>query len=292
MLKERKIQTVFKYGTGEKGDGPPDETTLRGMRTSAHVSIMGGWGQAVCSARIYGMSLSLMNTLSRVGPLAMWYRNNTITLSAGDDEIGLAQIFQGTVTSAWPDFNNAPEVGFWIEASAGTLDQLKPTEPISYPGTADAAVMLQNICAKMDGVRFENNGVSVILPPTYKTGDLRSQAASIVKDAGIEWNGIENGVMAIWPKGGSRKGSIVKIDKSSGMIGYPSYTSWGIIVKTIFNPTLSFGRMVEVESILTPANGQYQIVQLDHVVDALVPGGAWQTIVSLKRQQNIEGKNE
>jgi len=38
--------------------------------------------------------------------------------------------------------------------------------------------------------------------------------------------------LIIWPKGGSRGGSIPLVSRDTGMIGYPSYTQNGIVVST------------------------------------------------------------
>ena len=285
---ERKIEVEFNYGTGEKGDGPPVTTTVKDCRISMNVSIAGGIGFAQCATRIYGMSLSLMNELSKVGKLPFVYRPNTMRVKAGDDKTGLAQIFLGDVTNAWPDMQSAPEVSFVCSAASGHIQQLVPSSSRSYKGSADVAVVLQNLAAEM-GVIFENNGVSVILDNPYFSGSPRVQAAKAVKQAKIEWNGIENGVLAIWPSGSARNGTIPVLNEQSGMIGYPTYTESGIIVRGIFAPTVRYGEFVKVESDITPANGQWAIVRMNHEIDCLLPGGKWFTEYTLIRPEIFGG---
>lgn len=273
---ERKIEVDLAYGTGTNGDGPPVVETLTGYRVSVNTKLAGGAGLNNAQIRIHGMSLSLMNKLSTMGMLPNAFRKNTVTVRAGDSVNGMAQIFQGTIQAAWADMLGAPEIAFNITGAAGLIEALLPIPPSSYPGSADAAVMLSNLAAQMN-VAFENNGVSVILSKPYYPGSARAQALAIVQDAGIVWNGIENKVLAIWPAGAARGGLIPLISKSTGMVGYPTYTATGIVVTTTFNPTVRFGGQIQVESVLTPACGTWNVVTLVHDIEANVPSGKWFT---------------
>ena len=282
----RKIELSFAYGTGPYGIDNPRVVTLSGLRVMCNALIAGGSGMGQLSLRIYGMSLSLMNELSTVGKLPVVFRRNTITVRAGDDESGMAQIYQGTITAAWADMESAPDTAFVVTAAAGLIEALLPIPASSYPGSADAAVILSNLADQM-GVGFENNGVSVILSTPYFSGSARAQAESCVKAAGIEWNGIENGVLAIWPKGSYRGGLIPLISADTGMVGYPTYTSTGIIVSTLFNPTIRFGALAKVSSVLTPANGYWKVVTLNHEVESELPDGIWFTQMQLAKPENL-----
>ncbi|HEX7687343.1 MAG TPA: hypothetical protein VF453_06540 [Burkholderiaceae bacterium] len=282
-LVRRKITLQFAYGTGPSGDGPPQSVTLSGHRVSVNVANAGGAGMPTAHVRIFGLTLSMMNQLSTMGQLPNAYRANTISVYAGDDVIGMAKIFEGTIQEAWADMQAAPEVAFNITAFAGLIDALRRSPPLSYPGTADAAVVLSNIADRMDDVAFENNGVSVILSTPYYPGTLREQALAVVQHAGIEWNGIENGVLAIWPRGGSRGGLVPRIAKDTGMVGYPTYTSTGLIVTTTFNPVVRHGGQIDVESSLTPACGRWVVAMLTHDIEAEVPSGKWLTLMQVAK---------
>lgn len=281
---EKKIEVQFTYGTGPKGDGPPTgvtTATITGCRVSMQTNIIGGEGMAQCNGRIYGMGLSLMNQLSRVGKMPAVWRDNVMTLKAGDDVVGMSQIFQGTVIMAFPDMQSAPEVSFMVGAISGGLEQLKPIPSSSYnSNSVDVAVILGNLAQQMK-VKFENNGVSKILSYPHFKGSARNQALDAVKQADIEWNGIENGILAIWPKGGTRGGEIPLINPGSGMIGYPTYTENGIFVKCLFNPSIRFGQIVQVESDIKPANGQWKVINLIHNTESKIPGGHWNTEMQL-----------
>ncbi len=273
QLIQRKIDIVVTYGTGADGLGEGQAVTLTGHRVSANVTIAGGAGLGQAQVRIFGMSLSLMNQLSTVGKFPTAFRKNAVTIRAGDEVNGMAQIFQGTIIAAWADFMGAPEVAFNITGSAGLIEALLPIPPSSFPGTADAAVVIANLAQQM-GLDFEGNGVSVILSTPYYPGSALAQAKACAEHAKLELV-IDNGVLAIWPKGGVRKGSVPLISPSSGMVGYPTYTATGIVVTTRFNPTVRFGEQIQVQSSLTPACGAWNVVTLVHDIEANMPGGKW-----------------
>lgn len=281
-LLERKIDIVLAYGTGDNGDGPPVNVTLSGHRVSVNTVSAGGAGMPTAQVRVFGLTLSMMNQLSTVGQLPNAYRANKMTILAGDTVNGMAKIFEGTILTAWADMQAAPDVAFNITAFSGGIEALRPVPPSSYPGTADAAVILANLADQM-GVPFENNGVSVILTTPYYPGTARDQAVQVVDHAGIEWNAMENGVLAIWPRGGARGGSVPLISPETGLQGYPTYTATGIVLTSLFNPVLRHGGQVQVKSALTPACGTWNIVTLVHDIESQVPSGKWATQIQVAK---------
>lgn len=276
----RKLEYILSYGTGDDGLGPYETVKLTGHRSSVSAVIAGGAGMGQLQVRIFGMTQSMMNRLSTVGKMPLVMRSNLITVLAGDDKSGMSQVFSGTIISAWADMQAAPNVGFVIQALAGAIEAMIPVEPTSHRGSVDAADLLKEIAGKM-GCGFENNGVHAMLSTPYFPGTARTQAESVVRACGCEWNGIENGVLAIWPKGGSRAGPIPLIAPQTGMVGYPTYTAMGIIVNTLYNPTLRHGARVKVESELTPACGEWVVTILTHELEANTPNGKWFTQAQL-----------
>jgi hypothetical protein len=62
--------------------------------------------------------------------------------------------------------------------------------------------MLQQL-AKQSGLKFENNGVNTKLADPYYWGSPWKQMKEIIDGGGI-YGAIDNGTLAIWPKGGHR----------------------------------------------------------------------------------------
>jgi hypothetical protein len=273
VIAEHFIEIQLAYGTGADGMGEGKAVSLTGHRCSVSVTVAGGAGLGDAQVRIFGLSLSLMNELSTMGKLPNAFRRNTVTILAGDDPTALTKIFQGTIVAAWADFMAAPDVAFNITGSAGLLQALVPVAVSTYPGSADAAVILASLAAQMN-LTFEGDGVSVILSKPYYAGSALAQAKACAEAAKLDIV-VDNGVLAVWPKGGARSGTIPIVSPTTGMVGYPTYTSTGIVVTSLFSPIVRFGEKVAVESSLTPACGVWKVVTLVHDIEANMPGGKW-----------------
>ncbi len=242
---------------------------------SAKIHNPGAPAGSTLNLAIYGLTQNLMNQLATLGMAITQVPRNTITVQAGDATTGLTTRFVGTIINAYADFQNAPEVVFRVEAQSGLANQVLPANPSSFKGSTDVATMLSQLAQTM-GLTFENNGVNVKLNNPYFPGTARDQAYSIARAAGI---GIDdgNGTLAIWPGGGIRQngGTVIPvISPSTGMVGYPAFNAQGIIVKTLFNPTVIFMGQVQLQSSLlenlqATKNNQFAQQRLN------VPNSTW-----------------
>jgi hypothetical protein len=44
-----------------------------------------------------------------------------------------------------------------------------------------------------------------------------------------------------------------------------------------FNPQIKQGSLIQIDSIITPASGQWGVLSTQHHIEAETPGGAWLT---------------
>ncbi len=128
---------------------------------------------------------------------------------------------------------------------------------------------------------FENNGVNQKLSNPYYSGSAYQQFQAVKRDAGISGI-IENSVVAIWPRNGSRGSavSIIAPPPIGGMIGYPAFTANGILIRNLYDTSIGFGRKIKVQSSLTAACGEFTIAGLDHFLDSMLPNGKWESMIS------------
>lgn len=278
---QRQITVTFSLGQGSFGNSGQNTVKLSGLRISAKIVKAGGPSMSTLQMQVYGMQLSQMNQLSTLGMQLILYRRNTVVVEAGDVDSGMATVFVGTITNAWADMQSAPDVPFRVEAHTGLLESVQTVPPSSYTGPTNVSVVMSSLATKM-GLAFENNGISIILSNPYFYGSPRNQAKAAAQAAGIEWI-IDNGKLAIWPKGQARGGSIPLISPDTGMRGYPMYTSKGVQVVTLFNPSIGYGGKINVQSSLTPACGEWVVCGLDYDLDAQVPHGKWFTSINAVR---------
>jgi hypothetical protein len=296
-LVRKEVQVILTFGTGPRGDGPGESIVLTGHRISASVNVAGGVGMGQATVRIWGMTFDLMNKCSTIGIKPQAVRRNSVVIAAGDAEVGMSTIFEGTVTAAWADFTGAPEVVFQLVAAAGMIEAVTQPPPMSRKGPVKAETILAELAAKA-GLKFDNSAQATrTLPNTMLTGSLRNQIMTCADAARFAWL-IDRRRLIIWPREGVRPAdSVPLISAETGMVGYPSYTAIGVMVTCQFNPEIDFGALVEVRSTLrslsgtTSINGRWQSYSLVHEVEAEVPGGKWFTQAMLTEPGNLVVKS-
>lgn len=272
----RKIDVGIQLGTGDFGEGAPGSSnivTLKGLRVSASITKAGLPSADRAEIRIWGMTRSLMNQITRLGKPLDTVRDNVITISAGDDAGGVAQVFQGTIFTSYGDFNDPPSASVNITAISGQLAAAKPVAAISFPGAANVAVIMQQIAASMDK-GFKNSGVGVILSNAYFPGTALDQmkACAVAADINADANG---DFLEIWPKDGNRGASIPLLSPTTGLIGYPAYADRGAAVRALYRPGFLYGGQFQLETSIKPANGLWYIETLSYDLESEIPGGKW-----------------
>jgi hypothetical protein len=271
----RKITATVALGTGTYGNGKATLATLEGLRMVVNITKGALPGSDVATGRIYGMPLDLMNQLTSLGKPQIYTRNNVISYTAGDDTAGMALVHRGILQEAWVDFGGAPEVSFNAISFTNTIAMMQPTAALSFQGSADVATIMSGIATTL-GLAFENNGVVSKLSNPYFPGTPGQQMIACARAAGIEAT-IDGTTLAIWPSNGSRGGAIPVISPETGMMGYPTYTSSGIGLKTLYNPNIRMAAQVQVKSSLKAATSTWIVNAVSHELAAELPGGPWDT---------------
>jgi len=274
----RKIDVTFQLGTGGVfGETGYNTVKVSGLKVQAHIDNVLGPGSGMAQIRIYGLTKDLMNQLSALNKASMAIRNNTVILEAGDDEAGMSAVFQGTIMVGQQTLNTAPDVSLLVIAQSAGVGTVQVVQPLSYPGSASVDTIMSQIATNM-GLQFENSGVTVQLSTPYFPGSPIEQAQRCAASGNFDYC-IDRGTLAIFPKGSSRSTTVPLISPQTGMIGYPDYSTavWGVEVATIFNPALSIGGKVKIESSLLVANGEWLCFGIQHVLESETPGGQWMT---------------
>jgi hypothetical protein len=300
----REINVTFTLGEGTFGQSGMNTATVSGLKVVANISKRGLPAMDVASLRVYGLTPSLMNQLSTLGiPNIMYRANNTVTIDAGDAVNGLGTVYTGSIQWAYQKLDQ-PETFLQVQAFYGMGSAMVPVTPTSFPGGFDVATAMQGFATKL-GLAFENNGVQIMMPPSYFAGTYRDQIAKVAKQANIEAYIDSKGsnskggfpTLAIWPKSGTRNGDVPLIQASSGLIGYPNWDQYGITFRTIYNPSIRLGGVVQVNSTLYPPsnasltsalspeaakalqaagpNGYWYVRKLDLSLASQAPGGPW-----------------
>jgi hypothetical protein len=277
LFVQRAVDVIVRLGKGNFGEDGYDQVTLKGLRVSAHIQKLGYPDFNRAQVAIFGMKLDLMNKLTTLGlPNIANTRVNHIMVMAGDAGSTSPRpvVFEGLIIEAWAAFEGMPEVAFNIQAQTGADAQMKPVPASSYPGSADAVVIMQSL-AKVMGRDFENNDVPVtMLSNPYFPGTAAAQAEACARAANIGWM-LDDKKLSIFPVYGNRSGVIPLISPKTGMVGYPGYAGPNIHVRTLYNPAIKFNGTIKVESDVTNANGEWRVRSLEHYLESEMPNGAW-----------------
>lgn len=281
----RALDYTFQLGQGSFGASGQTTLTLpSGLRSQLHIEFATLPTTGTLHAHIYGVTLDHMNAISKAG-LVWGSRRNLIQVRAGDTISGMTTIFAGIIQEAYPDMRAQPETPLYVFATPTSTLQLAPAKPVSFGGPTDASTALGAILAPAD-VALENNDVPGVLSAPYFPGDTWSQARSAVQALRCHafYDGVAN-TLAIWPKNGARSGTPTVISPATGLIGYPSFQSNQVIFRVLFDPAImpftgSPGRLVNMQSGLTAADGTLKILSVDFDLAAQTIDGPWEMTVT------------
>lgn len=233
--------------------------------------------------RIYGMTPADMNQFSTDGLMALAARGDQVIVSAGDVGGNIRQIFSGSITAAYSDYSNMPDVAFIVSAQAAFYHKIQPSDANSFKGEVDVASLISGLCKQIN-YTFYNNGVQTSVTDQYLKGSIIEQINKICDVAGVA-SAIEGTNVYIWPNSGTRDNQSFTISPENGMVNYPTFTPMGIQVKTLFNSDLQTGRQIIVKSSIPKAAKDDWVVQnATHDLSTLTNDGPWFTIINLAKR--------
>ncbi len=281
-MQKKQLSFTITLGTGTFGDTVSDTITLSGLRASVAVATVGGTAQGTAQAVIYGLSLDVMNRLTRIGPVNLQAAGaNSLTIAAGDAGSSLSTIFSGMIFQAHAAMNQAPDVPFVIMAQSAGLAAIQPATPNSFPAGADVASVFSQL-AQQAGLQFENSGVSQIMPHLYLTGSIWDQIKTAAQTGQVFYE-VKGNTLAIWPQGAYRTTNVdtLEISPATGMIGYPEWSENFISIKTLFIPQAALGQQMNVTGSIAPgANRSWSVLTVSHVLESEMPMGQWFTTLT------------
>lgn len=295
------LQFQFSLGTGNFNGGQGNTATINvvensgegpvTLRASAMLQYMGGPTSTSCECAVYGLPLQMMNQLTTLGKQfnANSFGQNQVQILAGDQKTGLSLVFSGNIWEAYMDgMATMPRVPFRFRAMGDWGIKQKMIPPTSVQGSADVAQIMQKLAGQAN-LSFENNGVNVKVNNPYLPGAVRVQISELAAMAGIQ-HIIDNNKLAIWPTGQSRSsGGGHVVSPATGMVGYPACESTNIVVKELFDPSISQGEDFTVQSDITAANGLWNCYQMIRELEVEMPGGRWfQTLYGTPQGQKTQ----
>ncbi len=288
---DRRISLTFvlgdKFGARTFASTGTNTLVVSDARVKCSITDAGGPTMGNALVRVYGLTPSNLRDLCTTQKLvngAAKIQPNYLTISVGDSSIPVTSysaIFQGQITVATIDMDNAPETMLTCTCNSGGFESAYQVPPHTYFGGVDVYTIMQSLAnLSPPPLNFEGNNTHVQLHQQYLWGSLRDQIKQAAEAAGINWT-IANGTLAIWPQGGARTSNpnVPRLSYQDGtLIGYPVNWSFGAGFKCIFNSQIFVGTLVNCTSTLDFATGQFSVADVAHEIDSMSPSGQWFTM--------------
>ena len=270
---KKSLRFVITLSTGKFGSANNNQITLQGFRAMAEIENAGGMQMSTLRARIYGIPQSDMNAATTISGALGYVPGNTVLVYAIDGTTETL-VFAGNIINAWGDYNNMPDVNLYIQAAASYDALITAALPRSFKGSILVATAMEGLAKDM-GLSFYNAGVTGQITDMYLCYTLLQQVRDLAQMAGIDYY-IANNTLTITPKGhASITSGIPIISPSTGLIGYPTFTGYGVNIQALFNPDVLFGGAIELVTDLTRAAGKWLVYALNYQLESEKPGGAW-----------------
>jgi hypothetical protein len=269
---KKQLRFVVTLGTGKFGSSNNDQITMQGFRAIADIDKAGGMMMGTLRAKIFGVKQADMNSVTTLQWKAGLLIPNTVEVFAID---GAAEtlVFAGNIVNAWADYQSMPDVYLHIQAQSAFFNALKAIPPRSFKGRVDVASVMAQIARDL-GYIFENNGVTTQLTDVYLPNTGMEQAKDLARAAGCDLY-LDDKILAITPPNVPRKVIIPLISPASGLVGYPTFDGVGVNFQTLFNPAVTFGGSIKLETDVQQAAGEWVVTSVGHRLESEKPGGAW-----------------
>ena len=254
------------------GNSNNNQIIIQGLRATINIDKAGGMMMGTLRARVYGVSQADMNSITTLQYQPNYMIKNIIQVYAIDGIMDTL-VFAGDIVNAWGDYLNMPDVFLQIQAMSAFFSGLQSVPPLSVKGGISVPTAMSQIAQKM-GLTFENNNVTTTLSNIYLPNTLKEQALTLARAANC-WLYIDDTTLAITNKYSARQGGIPNISAQSGLVGYPTFDGIGVNFRTLFNPAISFGGMVQLTTDIKRAAGQWIVTSISHDLESEKPGGRW-----------------
>jgi hypothetical protein len=253
-----------------------NQLVIQGLRTSAKVTTVNR--QSTLSAlSIWGMRMEDMNALtvawSAPGSLTL---NNSLIIEAGTRD-KFSEVFRGTIFEAQPNYDSAPEVTFDAQAMGGYFAAIDVFPDTSWSGSVSIVDMARKILAGTTFNVVDGGAEGTLTNPKF-TGSRWQQLGIACESTQTDWYVVGNDVVLCPFNKPKTDVPALVLSPNTGLIGYPRLERAGLVVKSLFDPALTCGTPIEIRNSIVPyANGRWFPQKVEHMLEANLPNGKWES---------------
>lgn len=280
-LQQRRARVTVEVTRPSAGGARALTYAFEQQRMSISVT-QGGAQFGNAKVEIYGLKLDDMNQIARLW-LETLTPNTTDRLSIDVWDGGnYVPLFQGVIT--WSAVNAAgmPEVKLEIEANTAMAAMIEPASPYAQEGPINLQDALTAILSPAGlTVEFADTVPQLQLVKVRVDGTPLDQAITLMNAVPeLVWH-INLQRFHVRPVNGPLGGAPVPINKDNGMISYPVYSTSGVTLATLFNPSIRPGVALDIQTAFDFVNRtKWVAAVLQHTLQPNMPGGQWLTQIA------------
>lgn len=280
--KKRTISYEITLQNGSFSDTDNNQTTLKVSDVRSYISleINGGITGLTADAQIYGLTVDQMARISGSGFKYTASQGAKIKVTVDGNNF-----FQGQIIWARPDYNQAPDIPLIISAMSNPEDMWKPITDTSISGAANLKDIIAAVGGKV-GATVGTCDITQVFQNVALRGGFISQISQLQQmldplDIFLDYDNqhISAYKQSAYDTSGNQD---ILLSKDTGMLGYPTFTEYGIIVNAVYQEGFKINRFVKVDSVVPNASGEYKIVQGSrHSLSSWVDNGPWSSTLML-----------
>lgn len=284
-LIERKARVTVKVTRSDANEqGDTLQSTYEFIQHRMSITVTQGGGQfGNAKVQIFGAALDAMNNIARLWLEVLSPSNNdTMDIDVWDGA-NFVPFFQGVITWSAINASGAPNVALEIEAN----DSMVAMNTVAQPYAQDTPIALQDALTAI----LEPAGLVVEFAESVP--DLQIQKAHLLGSPMEQANALMNYFpelthytnlrrFIVRPVNGPLGGDPLPVNKGTGMIGYPTYSSSGITLATLFDARLRLGLALDIQttSFEFINRTKWVCAVLQHNIQPNWPGGQWVTQIA------------
>lgn len=242
----------------------------------------GGAAMGNAKVQVYGVPLESMNQIAR-----LWLEVLTPT---GTDKLTIdvwngsdfVPFFSGMITWSAVNAASMPNVSLDIEANDAGALMVQTSPPYAQEGPLNLRDILEAIAAPAGfTVDYSESIPELRLVRIRATGTVLQQITQILNAVPeLSWY-VSLQSIVVRPVNAPLGGDPVAMDKTTGMIGYPVYSTSGLTVATVFNPLIRPGVALDITTAFDFVNRtKWVAAVLQHNLQPNTPGGQWRTDIA------------
>lgn len=285
---DKQIRYVFNNPRGFNGSNT-NTIEITNVKSTLRVSAIGNLLGVRADISLIGLSTELLAILSHK---AVWNRTaNAIQLPdliTVQIFINEERIFKGLINTSYTNMNSLPEPILYLSAVTSGEPLLDNYPAFSVKGNIKLVDAVRAILAPYNySFNISKSAQDINLINPHYLGSSWQKVQQICAEFFLALY-LNNDIVSIWPMTGKNSELKPYVSPNTGLVGYPVFNSTGIQFQTTYSSLLSVGRVIDLETSLASASGEYLLITVEHVLSSWIDNGAWYTLCQATGYEETE----